>query len=244
MSYSSFSRQVRFFCSVLGAVVLVHLIMLAFLFVQHLQPTPEGSSEGSVRVQLSVQQPAAVPQVAEPTPPTPVQPKVTSKTSTPVVASQAPKDRVVSAPAEVVPEMVKPTIAPPVQVAAAPAPTTAASAAASSVAKESSTKVSDAVDNRPVSKSINQLSCHVPKPEYPRSAKRLNQSGNVQVRLVINEQGRLISAEVIGSGSGFPALDQAALAAARSAVCQPFVDENGRLRVVTTEQPFNFSPDN
>ncbi|WPD74591.1 TonB family protein [Dickeya fangzhongdai] len=90
-------------------------------------------------------------------------------------------------------------------------------------------------------KSVASVGCMVPEPEYPRRAERMQQEGNVLVRLVISAEGQLIRHDIARS-SGYDALDQAALAAVAQARCTPY-RENGQAITVMTLQPVNFRLD-
>ncbi|MEQ9744962.1 energy transducer TonB [Pectobacterium actinidiae] len=87
-------------------------------------------------------------------------------------------------------------------------------------------------------KHVASVGCVVPQPDYPRRAKRLQQEGNVLVRLVISPEGRLIRHDIARS-SGYDALDQAAIDAVAQARCTPY-RENGQAITVMTVQPVNF----
>ena len=87
-------------------------------------------------------------------------------------------------------------------------------------------------------KQVASVGCIVPQPDYPRRAKRLQQEGNVLVRLVISPEGRLIRHDIARS-SGYDALDQAAIEAVAQARCTPY-RENGQAITVMTIQPVNF----
>lgn len=87
-------------------------------------------------------------------------------------------------------------------------------------------------------KQVASVGCVVPQPDYPRRAKRLQQEGDVLVRLVINPEGRLIRHDIARS-SGYDALDQAAVEAVAQARCTPY-RENGQAITVMTIQPVNF----
>ncbi|MFJ5429944.1 TonB family protein [Pectobacterium actinidiae] len=87
-------------------------------------------------------------------------------------------------------------------------------------------------------KQVASVGCVVPQPDYPRRAKRLQQEGNVLVRLVISPEGRLIRHDIARS-SGYDALDQAAIDAVAQARCTPY-SENGQAITVMTVQPVNF----
>ncbi|MCA7013646.1 energy transducer TonB [Dickeya dadantii] len=90
-------------------------------------------------------------------------------------------------------------------------------------------------------KSVASVGCMVPEPEYPRRAERLQQEGDVLVRLVISAEGQLLRHDIARS-SGYEALDQAALAAVAQARCTPY-RENGQAITVMTLQPVNFRLD-
>lgn len=87
-------------------------------------------------------------------------------------------------------------------------------------------------------KSVSTVGCEVPAPDYPRRARRLQEEGQVLVRLVIAANGTL-SNSTIARSSGFDDLDQSALAAVSRAHCQPYI-ENGQAISVMTIQPVNF----
>ncbi|MFJ5492953.1 TonB family protein [Pectobacterium carotovorum] len=87
-------------------------------------------------------------------------------------------------------------------------------------------------------KQVASVGCVVPQPDYPRRAKRLQQEGNVLVRLVISPEGRLIRHDIARS-SGYDALDQAAIDAVAQARCTPY-RESGQAITVMTVQPVNF----
>lgn len=57
---------------------------------------------------------------------------------------------------------------------------------------------------------------HTIKPDYPRGARARGEQGEVELEIEVGETGRVTSARVVHS-SGYPELDGAALAAARSA---------------------------
>lgn len=90
-------------------------------------------------------------------------------------------------------------------------------------------------------KSVATVGCEVPAPDYPRRAKRLQQQGQVLVRLVIAANGMLARSEIART-SGFDELDQAALAAVSRIRCEPYI-ENGQKISVMTIQPVNFKID-
>ncbi|WP_413723557.1 TonB family protein [Sodalis sp. RH24] len=89
-----------------------------------------------------------------------------------------------------------------------------------------------------VPKTVSTVGCQVPAPDYPRKAKRLQEEGEVLIRLVINANGTLGRSDVARS-SGYDDLDQAAMAAVSRIRCNPYV-ENGQAIAVMTVQPITF----
>jgi len=163
-----------------------------------------------------------------------------------VVASEAPQLRKVEQPKksapEAKPELPVQTPAPVVQPAVQQVPATPAEAPV--VAKPAVAAAGNpehtGVGAQAAPKEVGQLACRIPKPDYPRAARRQGQSGQVMVRLVVNEQGRVATAEVT-KGSGFAALDEAARNAALAGSCEPYREGGNAIRV-TALQAFNFVP--
>ena len=65
---------------------------------------------------------------------------------------------------------------------------------------------------------LNGKATSKPPPAYPQIAKAARAAGTVTVQIVVDEQGRVISASAV---SGHPLLQQAAVAAARQARFSP-----------------------
>jgi protein TonB len=83
------------------------------------------------------------------------------------------------------------------------------------------------------------LTCPVrTAPMYPRLARKMGETGKVSLRVELDVTGRLISMEVAHS-SGFPRLDEAALAAVKSWRCNPAMRDGQSVRVVSMES-FDF----
>ncbi|WP_181366096.1 energy transducer TonB [Cupriavidus plantarum] len=80
--------------------------------------------------------------------------------------------------------------------------------------------------------------CTAPKPGYPRTARRQGQTGEVIVKLWINEAG-LIYLTLIVKSSGFQSLDEAAEESVKAMRCRPYV-KDGRPITVTAHQPLKF----
>ena len=73
--------------------------------------------------------------------------------------------------------------------------------------------------SKPISKGVvNGNAVSLPKPPYPPAAKAVRASGAVNVQVLIDENGNVVSANAV---SGHPLLRQAAAAAARSAKFKP-----------------------
>lgn len=79
---------------------------------------------------------------------------------------------------------------------------------------------------------------HRPSPAYPRSARRLRESGVVQVKVLISTLGEVKDAQVVKS-SGYIRLDKAALEAVNRWRCQAAI-RNGQPAEAVAIQPFHF----
>lgn len=82
-------------------------------------------------------------------------------------------------------------------------------------------KSTPAVAKIPIARSlgvINGKAIHLPKPAYPSVARAINARGTVNVQVLINESGRVVSANAV---SGNPVFRNAAEAAAREARFSP-----------------------
>ena len=77
-------------------------------------------------------------------------------------------------------------------------------------------------------------------PRYPPAAKHLNRSAVVDVKVLVDEHGKVLDADRIGAKVGF-GFDEAAVDAARRAVFQPAAKEGVRVKMWTTVR-VNFKP--
>lgn len=75
-------------------------------------------------------------------------------------------------------------------------------------------------------------------PRYPLLSRRMGEEGVVVLRVEIDTQGG-IGAVRVANSSGFPRLDEAALAAVRTWRCTPALRDGQPVRAVAV-QPFNF----
>lgn len=75
-------------------------------------------------------------------------------------------------------------------------------------------------------------------PVYPPVSRRLNEEGTVTLRVELDEQGHVATAQV-ATGSGYPRLDEAALLVIRTWRCSPVI-RNGQPVRAAALQPFKF----
>lgn len=146
--------------------------------------------------------PKTAPPVPVATPPVPVKQAVTRpRPATQPVIQTAPPILTVNEPAPAADAFVAPTPQPPAPIAA-PSVAAAASAPTAPPAPAPAKVVLPSSD----AEYLNN-----PKPPYPPMSKRLNEQGNVMVRIYIDADGLPQKAE-LQKTSGFERLDQAALA--------------------------------
>ena len=80
----------------------------------------------------------------------------------------------------------------------------------------------------------------LPEPRYPPAAQRLNRSAQVDIKVLVDERGRVLDSELLGAKAGF-GFDEAALDAARRAIFQPATKEGVRVKMWRTLR-VNFKP--
>ena len=85
---------------------------------------------------------------------------------------------------------------------------------------------------------LNGKAISLPKPAYPPAAKAVRAGGSVSVQVLIDEEGRVVSASAV---SGHPLLQQAAVAAARGARFSPTL-LSGQAVKVSGVITYNFVP--
>ena len=85
---------------------------------------------------------------------------------------------------------------------------------------------------------LNGKAISLPKPGYPPAAKAVRAGGSVSVQVLIDEEGRVVSASAV---SGHPLLQQAAVAAARGARFSPTL-LSGQAVKVSGVITYNFVP--
>lgn len=70
-------------------------------------------------------------------------------------------------------------------------------------------------------------------PRYPLAAERLNRAAQVDIKVLVDEKGKVMDTERVGAKAGF-GFDEAALDAARRAVFQPATKDGIRVKMWTT----------
>jgi periplasmic protein TonB len=115
--------------------------------------------------------------------------------------------------------------------AAAPSPAAPATNASASAAERT-------IPASSTPKSVSHVNCDIPKPDYPDVSKRRSESGTAIIRFVVGLSGQIETAQLEKS-SGYPRLDDAALAAIHAGVCQPY-RENGDAVRAAYSQSFVF----
>ena len=79
-----------------------------------------------------------------------------------------------------------------------------------------------------------------PEPRYPPAAQRLNRAATVDIKVLVDERGRVVDAELLGAKAGF-GFDESALDAAKRAVFQPATKDAIRVKMWRTLR-VNFKP--
>jgi protein TonB len=72
----------------------------------------------------------------------------------------------------------------------------------------------------------------MPEPRYPSAARRMNKSADVEVRVLVDEAGRVVQSQPVGSRVGF-GFDEAAMEAARRSTFRPAAKEGVRVKMWT-----------
>jgi TonB family protein len=148
--------------------------------------------------------------------------------SAPSAAQEAPAETHTAAksPEPVVPPPVKPepTPAPVEKQAAAPPP--AAAPVPAPAAPTRQVQYGDLVTPGSVPGMIPPKMTSRLDPRYPAAAQRMNKSAQVDIKVLVDEKGRVLDAQRSGQQAGF-GFDEAALDAARRAIFQPASTKDG-----------------
>jgi protein TonB len=162
-----------------------------------------------------------------------VHPPVRSK---PLPQPRLKQPRGTGSPAANVPNVASPSRDTSPGPAAVPLAATPSPAAPATNASASGAERTIPASNTP--KSVSHVDCDIPKPDYPDLSKRRNESGTAIIRFVVGLSGQIETAQLEKS-SGYPRLDDAALAAIHAGVCQPY-RENGEAVRAAYSQSFVF----
>lgn len=87
-------------------------------------------------------------------------------------------------------------------------------------------------------KDVRRIDCDIVKPDYPALSRRRGEEGTADVKFVIGLTGAIENIELAKS-SGYPRLDEAALAAMHASSCRPYTENGAPVRAAYTK-PFTF----
>ncbi len=226
----------------LGAVIAAHAGLLGWVLATR-DRTVERTVEATPIVAMLLRDESQV--VAPVEPVAPVQAAVAAPAAA-VAAPQAaqpalrskllpqphPKPpRASAAPAPSVPSPSADSARSPAPVAA---PIAAAPSPAAPAANASATAAERTVPASSTPRSVSHVDCAIPKPDYPEVSKRRGESGTAIVRFVVGLSGHIETAQVQKS-SGYPRLDDAALAAIHAGACQPYRENGEAVRAAYSE---------
>ncbi|HEV7509993.1 MAG TPA: TonB family protein [Thermoanaerobaculia bacterium] len=191
------------------------------LLQKQLEDTRKGGSGGqTAAVPAAPSEPTRSAVRSEPPPvvpaPAPEKPAVAAPQPTP-----APAERAAASPPVPAPVQEKP---------AAPAPAAAA--------RQAQVQVGDLVQPGPGVKGPKLMAKLDPR--YPPAAQHLNRAAQVNLKVLVDERGRVLDAEGLGARAGF-GFDEAALDAAKRASFQAATKEGVKVKMWMTLQ-VNFSP--
>lgn len=226
----------------LGAVIAAHAGLLGWVLATR-DRTVERTVEATPIVAMLLRDDS--PAVAPVGPVAPVHPAVPAPAAA-VAAPQAaqpavrskhlpqphPKPpRASAAPAPSVPSPSGESARSPAPVAA---PIAVAPSPAAPAANASATAAERTVPASSTPRSVSHVDCAIPKPDYPDVSKRRGESGTAIVRFVVGLSGHIETAQVQKS-SGYPRLDEAALAAIHAGACQPYRENGEAVRAAYSE---------
>jgi protein TonB len=183
---------------------------------KQLEESRRAAAEGNRPApQEPVSAPAPAPAVTETRKPEPTPAPVEVKKPEPAPAQTAPA---VPAPA-------------PAQAEREEKPAPATSAPAPAPRQQPQVQVGDLVQPGP-GVSAPKLTSKL-DPRYPPAAQRMKRAAQVDIKVLVDEKGRVLDAERIGAKAGF-GFDESALDAARRATFQPATKEGVRVKMWTT----------
>ncbi|MFM0080034.1 TonB family protein [Paraburkholderia sediminicola] len=221
----------------LGAVIAAHAGLLVWALAVRDRMVERTVEEPTIVAALLRDEPEAV----APAVPAPAAVIAAPQTGHPPIRSKPmPQPRLKEPRSAAAPAPTLPTASPSRDTAPSPGPAAPPLAAAPSPAapatNASATELTVPASSTP--KSVSHVDCGIPKPDYPDVSKRRNESGTAIVRFVVGLSGHIETAQLQKS-SGYPRLDDAALAAIHAGVCQPY-RENGEAVRAAYSQSFVF----
>jgi TonB family protein len=181
--------------------------------IKQLQQQLETTKKQPAAPEVKETRPAPAPQQQEPDP-DPVETRAAAKPPEPAPAPVIP-------PASTTAEKVAATQPPP---AAAVQPTAPAPAPRPQVQYGDLVPAGPGVSPPKMSSRLD--------PRYPAGAQRLNRSAQVDIKVLVDEKGRVLDAQRVGAQAGF-GFDEAALDAARRAYFQPASKDGVRVKMWT-----------
>ena len=235
------AARMRAFSAVV-AVTLIHAVLIAVIMraSEHTVP-PYAIQSHVIRAQLLSPAPApAAPSVLRSSPtPAPAPQPIVKKHAQPRVRQPAPTHAVApAAPAQ--PAAPTPSVA---SQPSKPEPAEAvAASSASDVSSHSGAPASPAAGRETLAisapKDVHHIDCSIVKPDYPALSSRRGEEGTANVKFVIGVTGAIENIE-LAKTSGYPRLDEAALAAMRASSCHPYTENGVPIRAAYTK-PFTF----
>ncbi|AOJ73823.1 energy transducer TonB [Burkholderia ubonensis] len=211
-------------------VLAAHAVLLTAAWLHRNAPPAKNVEVQSITAQLitpaPIAQQVAAESIPQPAPPKRVKPKIEPK-PVPKVSKPTPQP-VAPSPVPL------PTPAP----AADPTPAPAAPAAVAPAAPAATPAPARETMQVSAPKNVAALQCNFVKPDYPSMSRRRGESGTAYVHFVVGVTGKVESVELQKS-SGYPRLDEAALAAMRASTCRPYIENGQAIRAGRT-QPYNF----
>ncbi|SEE90787.1 outer membrane transport energization protein TonB [Burkholderia sp. WP9] len=226
----------------LGAVIAAHAGLLGWVLATR-DRTVERTVEATPIVAMLLRDDSQVLAPVEPVEPVqPAVPAAAAAVAAPQAAQPAVRSKLLpqphpkpprasAAPAPSVPSPSGDSSRSPAPVAA---PIAAAPSPAAPAANASATAGERTVPASSTPRSVSHVDCAIPKPDYPEVSKRRGESGTAIVRFVVGLSGHIETAQVQRS-SGYPRLDDAALAAIHAGACQPYRENGEAVRAAYSE---------
>jgi protein TonB len=239
------------------AVALAHAALIAVFVSAMREPPPRAVQSTAIVAQLLSPPSDTAPVALGPAPVQPLKPvhsepaRAREKTPPPAARQSSRAAAPAVAPHAVAAPTPAPSPAPTASQATQVTQATQATASAQPAAGQAATAAASASSAAPPNahetiataapKSVPHADCRIVKPSYPELSRRREETGTAAVRFVIGTTGAIEAISLVKS-SGFPRLDDAAVAALRQSTCQPYVENGAPVRASYT-QAFTFGLD-